>query len=34
VFKRIYNSWLKFKNDVRKRASFAGQEYMERRGGI
>ncbi len=32
INKRIYNSWLEFKNDVRERAPFAEQGYMERRG--
>ena len=32
INKRIYDSWLKFKNDVRERAPFAEQGYMERRG--
>ena len=30
--KRIYNSWISFKNDVRERAPFSEQGYMLRRG--
>ena len=32
INKRIYNSWIKFKEDVRERAPFSEQGYMERRG--
>ena len=32
INKRIYNSWISFKNDVRERAPFSEQGYMLRRG--
>ena len=32
INQRIYNSWISFKNDVRERAPFSEQGYMERRG--
>ena len=32
INKKIYNSWIKFKEDVRVRAPYAEQGYMERRG--